>query len=102
MSINPATITTIFDRHHVPDEFRQDPELLGAAYALAFLDDADGGAEERFYNSDTILPGDTPEDPSYQMPTRAMLTEIYNDRILRRNNDLYYADLMAEPGSTHS
>ncbi|MGC0239523.1 hypothetical protein [Arthrobacter sp. SD76] len=96
MSINPAIITMIFDRHEVQDGHRQDPELLGAAYALAFLDNSDGGAEERFYNADTLLPGDTPEERSYRMPTRAMLTEIYNDRILRRSNALDVEDFMAE------
>lgn len=97
MSISTDTITAIFDRNDVLDEHRQDPELLGAAYALAFLDDSDGGAEERFYNSDTILPGDTPEDPDYPMPTRDMLTEIYSARILRRSFALEMEDLEAGP-----
>jgi hypothetical protein len=93
MSIHTTSITAIFDRLDIEEDHRQDPELLGAAYALAFLEAPDGGAEERFYDSYTTLPGDTPEAPSYEMPTRAMLTEIYEARIYRRVFDLKMADL---------
>jgi hypothetical protein len=93
MSNNTALVTAIFDRHEVIESHRQDPELLGAAYALAFLEAPDGGAEERFYDSFTTLPADTPEDLPYEMPTRAMLTEIYDGRISRRSHDLEMADL---------
>jgi hypothetical protein len=93
MSIQDTTITAILDRHHIPDEFRHDPELSAAAYALAFLDEPAGGAEERFYNSDTTLPGDTPDAPPYQAGNRGLLTEIYRSRISLRLEELYDADL---------
>ncbi|BCW77884.1 MULTISPECIES: hypothetical protein [unclassified Arthrobacter] len=102
MSISTDTITAIFDRHDVQHEYRQDPELLGAAYALAFLEEPDGGAEQRFYDARTTLPGDTPDELSYEMPNRAMLTEIYDDRILRRSHILEMEDLMAEADPTRS
>ncbi|MDQ0031517.1 hypothetical protein [Arthrobacter bambusae] len=96
MSISTDTITAIFDRHDVQDEHRQDPELLGAAYAMAFLEEPNGGAEQRFYDAWTILPGDTPDEPSYEMPNRAMLTEVYDARIRHRSHVLEMEDLMAE------
>ncbi|WP_285245729.1 hypothetical protein [Pseudarthrobacter sp. fls2-241-R2A-127] len=102
MSISPDTITGIFDRHDVQDEHRQDRELLGAAYALAFLEDPDGGAEERFYDAYTTLPGDSPEDLPYQLPTREMLTGIYGARILNRSLALEMEDLEAGHEPTHS
>ncbi|MDF2051646.1 hypothetical protein [Arthrobacter sp. Cr_A7] len=95
MSIQDATITAILDSHHIPEEFRHDPELRAAAYALAFLDEPAGGAEERFYNSDTALPGDTPDAPSYQAGNRGLLTEIYCSRVSLRLGELYAADLEA-------
>ena len=84
MSITAYVVESILDRLEVPDGDRQDPELLGAAYALAFLEEPHGSAEQRFYDSVTTLPGDTADDLPYEMPVRDMLTEIYEDRILER------------------
>ena len=84
MSITAYVVESILDRLEVPDGDRQDPELLGAAYALAFLEKPRGNVEQRFYGSVTTLPGDTADDLPYEMPVRDMLTEIYEDRILER------------------
>ena len=102
MSISPDAIANIFDDHDVQDEHRHDPELLGAAYALAFLEEPDSGAEERFYDAYTTLPGDSPEDLPYQLPTREVLTEIYGARILGRSLALDMQDLEAADETTHS
>lgn len=94
MSIIHYVVDSILDRLEVPDGHRQDPELLGAAYALAFMEEPHKGAEERFYDSSTTLPGDTPEETPYEVPVRDVLTEIYEDRILGRVHALGSADFV--------
>lgn len=92
MSISNTTITAILDRADVPGALRGDPELLAAAYALAFLEDPAEGAEERFYTAATTLPGDTAGERPYEANNRALLTEIYHARLSDRLFELFTAD----------
>ncbi|WP_461175224.1 hypothetical protein M1D93_19905 (plasmid) [Arthrobacter sp. Z1-9] len=100
MSIHHATITTILEGFNVPAELQDDPELRAAAYALAFLDDPAQGAEERFYDSATTLPGDTPDAMPYEVNNRALLTGIYESRLSERLDELYTAEFETEAEAT--
>lgn len=102
MSIEKDTITAIFQRHEVDPLHREDPELIGAAYALAFITHAEEGPEARLYASDVTLFDDDSEDGphSYQASTAAMLTEIYDARIRHRSHELQDADFDAMAGDS--
>lgn len=99
MSISQEVITEILDRAQVEDRFRTDPELLAAAYAIAFIDEPVTGPEGRLYESDVTLYGDNAPDndpadgpDTYTMPTAAMLKEIYGYRISIRSRDLEWGN----------
>ncbi|MFF1252725.1 hypothetical protein ACFVYC_09565 [Pseudarthrobacter sp. NPDC058329] len=100
MSIHHTTITAILDGFNVAAELQEDSELRAAAYALAFLDDPAGGAEERFYDSATTLPGDTPDAMPYEVNNRALLTGIYESRLSVRLDELYTAGRETEADAT--
>lgn len=99
MSISQEVITEILDLAQVEDRFRTDPELLAAAYAIAFINEPITGPEERLYESDVTLYGDNAPDndpadgpDTYTMPTAAMLKEIYGYRITSRSMDLEWGN----------
>ncbi len=102
MSIDQDTITAIFERNGVDPLHREDPELLGAAYALAFITHAEEGPEARLYASVvTLFDTDSEHGPdSYQASTAAMLTEIYEARIWSRSNELQDAYIEAVAGES--
>ncbi|WP_104045115.1 hypothetical protein [Arthrobacter sp. ZGTC412] len=100
MSIHHTTITAIFDGFNVAAELQEDSELCAAAYALASLDDPAPGAEERFYDSATTLPGDTPDAMPYEVNNRALLTGTYESRLSERLDELYRAEIRTEVEAT--
>ncbi|KQQ92485.1 hypothetical protein ASF72_02020 [Arthrobacter sp. Leaf141] len=95
MSISQETITAIFDRAEVEPRRREDPELLGAAYAIAFINDAEEGPEARLYDSSVTLFSDEEGRYPYQASTSAMLEEVYIARMWRRSSDLEWAEIEA-------
>ncbi|MFE5837320.1 hypothetical protein [Arthrobacter sp. NPDC056493] len=89
MSISDTTITEILDRNDVPHLLRTDPELLASAYNLAWLENPPTeGPEARFLTGATLLPGDSPEGPDYEMANHVLLTEIFESRFRTRDWEL--------------
>jgi hypothetical protein len=89
MNISDTTITEILDRNDVPQLLRTDPQLLAAAYNIAWLEHPPtDGPEARFLAGATLLPGDAPGDPDYQMANHVLLTEIYESQFRTRDWEL--------------
>ncbi|MBT2586528.1 hypothetical protein [Arthrobacter sp. ISL-95] len=89
MSITEATLIALLNLHDVPQEFHPDPELRAVAYALAALEEPTSEVERRFYDAETTLPADAPDEIPRQVTNRELLTEIHQTRLSNRLHQLH-------------
>lgn len=88
MSVSQESITAIFDRNGVALHHREDPEMLGAAYAIAFMDEAKEGPDATLYASTLNLTDDEEIIRYSKMPLDVLLQLVYEDRLFRRSVEI--------------
>ncbi|GAA1892068.1 hypothetical protein GCM10009715_41990 [Paeniglutamicibacter psychrophenolicus] len=85
--VSEEQLKAILDQF-VPPEFHTDFEMRAIAYMAASLDAPVNPPEHRFFEAETILPGDSPEDGDYTVRTSSLILENCESRFWRRLQEL--------------